>query len=219
MKQNDIKSVNILYKYGFDGSGCHSIYNYKDNSEVKDTSSSDENYKESQLFTSFICPVFVKSTTNSKLIWYNPSPSSPVFCRPLRMQYKSETEHTVQQEHNIIKDQIENLINTKISNDIEIKHTFIQTMVDGKVNRLINKGTSTSVCYICEPPANPSNIKDIQNLLNKDFIQVKLSFGMAPLHLYINIMECVLHISYIIGHHLRIGQLGKDQKMKKMQKK
>ena len=69
-------------------------------------------------------------------------------------------------------------------------------MIDGKVNILINKGKSTSVCYICEPPTNPSNMNNITNLLSKDISQEKLSFGMAPLHLYINVMECVLHISY-----------------------
>ena len=187
-------SLIILYKYGFDGSGCHSIYNYKDIESEK--SSNEEAYNQTQLFTSFICPIYIKDAHDSSLLWYNPSPSSPVYCRPLRMIYKAETEEIVKIEHSKIKDEIENLIDTKILNKIEFHHEFIQTMMDGKVTRIVTDGKSSSVCYICDPPTTPTNMNDLTQLLKKNICKEKLCYGIAPLHLYINTMECVLHISY-----------------------
>ena len=66
--ENNIKeNVLSLHKHVFDGSRCHSIFNYKD---IKN-SSNKESYNESQLFTSFIYSIYNKSTHDSSLIWYN----------------------------------------------------------------------------------------------------------------------------------------------------
>ena len=66
----------------------------------------------------------------------------------------------------------------------------------GKVTRIVSNGKLSSVCYICDPPTNPSNMNNLTQLLRKDICEENLLYGIAPLHLYINIMECVLHISY-----------------------
>ena len=60
-----------------------------------ENSSNEKSYNENQLFTSFICPIYIKSTHDSSLIWYNQSPSSPLYCRLLKILYKSETDDTV----------------------------------------------------------------------------------------------------------------------------
>ena len=39
-------------------------------------------------------------------------------------------------------------------------------------------------------------MNNVTQLLKKNICEENLLYGLAPLHLYINIMECVLHISY-----------------------
>ena len=51
-------------------------------------------------------------------------------------------------------------------------------------------------CYMCSPPTNPSGMNKLNTIISKDIARDTLAYGISPLHLLINTMECVLHIAY-----------------------
>ena len=49
---------------------------------------------------------------------------------------------------------------------------------------------------MCSPPTNPSGMNKLNTIISKDIARDTLAYGISPLHLLINTMECVLHIAY-----------------------
>ena len=178
----------MLFKYGFDGSGCHSIYNLK-SEEIED------GIHEENMFTSFICPIYLKDLENNRLIWYNPAPSSPINCRPYRMIYKIETKELIQQEHEYILLEIRNLEISLFQNTVEVESILILTFIDGKVFNYLNDNSSTTSCIICVPRATPKDMNAIEEI-KKNISRKAISYGISPLHLLINSLRFTLHLSY-----------------------
>ena len=183
------KKLVMLYKYGFDGSGCHSIYNLKSDEK-------EDGIHESNMFTSFICPIYLKDLENNKLIWYNPAPSSPIYCRPYRMTHKMENQELIQKEHEEILTEIRNLEISLIFNTMEVESKFILTMIDGKVFNHLNENKSSASCIICVPKTTPKHMNKIEDIMKKSVSRKALSYGISPLHLLINSLEFILHLSY-----------------------
>lgn len=127
-----LKSFEILYKWGCDGSNGQSQYKqkYSDNNN----SSSDKD-----LFLFSIVPLQLNSfdeQNNKHIIWTNNRTSSTRFCRPIKFKFEKETVETTLKEVNSVEDQIKQLTPTEIlfnGNRILVKHTLMFTMVDGKV--------------------------------------------------------------------------------------
>lgn len=181
-------TLEIIIKYGFDGSGSHSLYGMKVNemsSEVAET----------QMFASFICPIRVICKETKAILWQNPVPSSPVYCRPLRIKFAKETKELIRSEHNSIESEIQDLTPT-IEGDITVHYTLIPTMVDGKVCQALSNTPSSSSCFLCQPVTKPSQMNKINEIKGKEVSREYLKYSISPLHLLINTMECVLHIAY-----------------------
>lgn len=71
-----------------------------------------------------------------KLVWQNSIPSSPRYCRPIRIRFVHETNDITNKEIEYITNQVQNLKKTEVSipdGFLHIKHIMIPTMVDGKV--------------------------------------------------------------------------------------
>ena len=100
------------------------------------------------------------------------------------MLYKSATDDTVKTEHNQIKQEIKKLKNTKMLNKNETPHKFIQTMMDGKVTRIVSDRKSSSVCYICDPLTNPSNMNNLTQLLRKNICEENLCMDCTSFYIY-----------------------------------
>lgn len=79
-------------------------------------------------------------STNSALVWQNPRPSSPRYCRPLRLQMAHETSDLSKREVENLKLDIAELVQTK-NEEWYVKHELKLTMVDGK---MINAITDTN---------------------------------------------------------------------------
>lgn len=127
-------NLEMLYKWGCDGSSGQSQYrqNFNDDSSITDQS----------VFMFSIVPLELRYYTvenNYDVIWINPSPSSTKYCRPIKYMFKKETKNSTKEEVNDIEKQIQQLSNTDITikeTVIHIKHTLIFSMVDGKVHTL-----------------------------------------------------------------------------------
>lgn len=181
--------LEMLTKYGIDGSGNQSLYSIKFDQELH------SNINETSIVSSFICPVRLSLIDTNKIVWQNPSPSSPFYCRPIKLKFIKESPELVRQEISEIQEAIVNLFPTEVDN-IKVHHKLILTMVDGKVCQALTNTPSASSCYICKPRTNPSAMNNLRGIEDKEIDDNALSYGISPLHLLINSMECILHIGY-----------------------
>lgn len=76
-------------------------------------------------------------TMEGKVLWKNPVPNSPRYCRPIRLAFEKETVAITREEVRNIEEQIANLnstqFETKSGTIFDIKHEVYCTMLDGKV--------------------------------------------------------------------------------------
>lgn len=180
----------MITKFGYDGSTNHPILNIKDDENNNDYITLDTN-----IITTFICPIKLIIENSNIILWSNPVPASPKYCRPVEIIHKKETESTIKEIENKIQDAIRNLLPT-IKDNITIHHILVQTMIDGKVCQTISDIKSRSSCYICKPSTKPSSMNNLNEIKKKSIVSSFLELGVSPLHLYINTMECILHIAY-----------------------
>jgi len=122
----------MVYKWGCDGSSGQSQYKQKFNDSSTST--------DQTMFMFSLVPLelrcFPIRNNDSDIIWQNSVPSSTKFCRPIKFMYKKETTENTKKEVKEIEEQIINLCNTDVLfNDqvVQVKHTLIFSMVDGKV--------------------------------------------------------------------------------------
>lgn len=184
---DDKITLQLLTKCGMDGSGCQSIYN------IKYEQREYPNISESNMFSTFISPVLLALKGNGKIIWQSDSPSSGMLCRPLSLLFMKEDPSLVRREWSSVKEEIGAILPTEDGN-ITIHHKVIMTMVDGKICQVVTGTPSASTCYICK--AKPSEMNNLSVIAEKNINHEVLSFGLSPLHLLINSMECILHIAY-----------------------
>merc|ERR1711872_338068 len=144
-----------------------------------------------------ICPIKVVHKSSSSLLWHNPVPSSPIYCRPVKLEFIKEKDEVINQEFQRMAKEIDN-IHPTIVEDIIAFHEFIPTMVDGKVTQSLSGSKSSSTCTIRDPPTKPSQMNDLSAIKKKKPSQEMLSYGISPLHLYLNSLDLVLHLAYRI---------------------
>ena len=181
------QSLQLVTKWGCDGSHQAS---YKQKFE-------NENDSDAHIFQSCLVPIALTATANgkTKTIWQNPTPSSTRLCRPIRIRFVHESTDVINEEITYINNQIESLKKSEVPINegvIEIQHTLLMTMVDGKVCNAATGTKSTMRCYICGQYS-----KDF-NSLHKDFTENHdaLKFGLSTLHARIRFFESILHLSY-----------------------
>lgn len=176
--------LNLICKWGCDGSSGHSRYKQKFSSNE-----SDDEY----LFLISFVPIKITNGTCS--VWENPCCSSTRYCRPLKFLFAKESTQLIQTQIQNMKNQIANLRPKLLiidGREIVIEYTLLLTMIDGKVCNAVTNTTSAQRCYICG--ATPRNLNN-EPVRNADNI-ANYGFGISPLHAYIRSFECLLHISY-----------------------
>lgn len=186
-----VKNVKLYCKWGCDGSSGQSVYKQKFSEDGK----SDE----SVFFTSFVPIKLVSEMEMTEIvIWQNPRPSSPRFCRPIRLQFLHENVQTTMTEVTNIEEQIQRLepYQTIKEKPIFVTYSMSFTMIDGKVCNAISGTISAQRCFLCE--ATPKQFNDIDAMLKKNVKTDNLRFGISTLHAWIRFFECFLHISYKI---------------------
>ena len=155
---------------------------------------------EESLFSTCLVPLQLE--VNSETIWKNSSPSSILFCRPIRLQFKTETADTCQQEKSYIESKIERIEYTSHTIAFEnfvakvnVRYDLQLTMLDGKAINAISYNPSTQTCNICL--SKPSEMNDIDSLLNRPVINEETAkYGLSVLHCWIRFFEFILHLGY-----------------------
>ena len=193
LTNGEILHCTVLYKYGADGSGSHAKYSLPINEELT------ENNDEEHIFATFLCPVQVWIEVNDggskELLWQNPVPSSPIYCRPVRLEFVKENDEVIKTEFDRMAAEISD-INPTILESICVYHEFIPTMVDGKVVQTLSDSSSSSSCYLCLPETTPKGMNDYRSIYGKQTSTEMLKYGISPLHLYLNSLDCILHLGY-----------------------
>ena len=83
-----------------------------------------------------------------------------------------------------------------MTGNVTISFKNLITMLDGKAIKAIMEDNSPSVCKICIPQTRPKEMNKIDLINNKKININNLEFGISPLHLWINTLDCMLHIAY-----------------------
>lgn len=131
------KIFTLYCKWGFDGSSGYSMYKQ---------AFSEENLSDESIFITSLVPVRIVQTTDNKVVWTNPKPSSTKFCRPIRYQLQHETEEISIIEEEYINRQIKALRPFK-SDFGTINFNMMLTMVDGKVSHFECLITNYNLTY------------------------------------------------------------------------
>lgn len=176
----------LIYKWGCDGSSGHSLYKQT----FADPESTDE-----YMFIMVLVPIRLVVVKSDKIIWQNPRPSSPRFCRIIKFIFKKESTQLIKQECDDIKKQIKNLTPTQIrvqDKTITVNHSLILSMIDGKVCNVLAENTSTQKCFICKATGKDLNSVNKQKIPDSQMYR----FGISSLHAQLRIMECLLNIAY-----------------------
>lgn len=180
-------NLQLITKWGCDGSQ-QSQYKQK----FENMTDSDAN-----IFQSSLVPLRLQTYTTGpkRTLWQNPVPSSPRYCRPIRIRFVHETKDVTNEEMKYIERQERNLKKTEISTTsgvLHIRHILLPTMVDAKICNAATNTASTMRCYICGQTS-----KDFNNLSQrKDINPETLRFGLSILHARIRFFESLLHLSY-----------------------
>ena len=178
-------------KWGVDGASGQNEFQQKflqDNSKFSD----------SNLFMTSMVPIQINmKNSQNEIFWKNSTPSSTQYCRVLHFQLRRETTELIQEETERVKQEIKELLPTKIvigTKTFCIFHEMHFTMLDGKVAQAVTETSSSMTCFICG--AKPSEMNDLAHVCTKPVNENALKLGMSPLHARIKLMEYVLHIAY-----------------------
>lgn len=131
--ESHMYNLEMLYKWGCDGSSGQSQYRMNFNQSHSPSST------DYDLFMLSIVPLQLRFLTGDKInyvIWENPRPSSTRFCRPIKYLFKKETKESTKEEVEDIEMQISKLLSTNVTHNginLNIQHKLIFSMVDGKV--------------------------------------------------------------------------------------
>lgn len=181
----ECNSFELISKWGCDGSH-QAQFKQKMENDASD----------SHIFQSSFVPLrLIYGAKKDQILWQNPTPSSPRYCRPIRIRFVKETVDVIQEEINYVQDAVSTLQNTNFLMEgklYSIKHTMVFTIIDAKVCNASTQITSTIKCYICG-----ASSKEFNNLnIKRDEDVDALSFGLSTLHARIRLFESILHLSY-----------------------
>lgn len=190
-------AVQLLYKWGCDGSGNHSRYkqtflDIQENDEIRE-------YSDANIFMFSLVPLRLMArkieTDSEEIIWDNTLPSSISLCRPIKLLFAKESTELTKKEVELMNNQIRNLNPTLCQLgdvNVSVEPVMIFSMVDTKV---VNDVTDTysQACYVCG--RSGKRLNDARSNVDSDD-PTKYKFGMSPLHAYMRSMELLLKISF-----------------------
>lgn len=138
LNENERNSLKIIIKWGCDGSQQAEF-----KQKFDDDAESDAN-----VFSSSLVPLqIVCGEENNQVVWQNPTPSSPRYCRPIRFRFVKETADVTKEEIRYVEETGKSLIVTEVNLNglkFRFRHILKMTMVDGKVCNAATGTKSTS---------------------------------------------------------------------------
>jgi len=212
-KNSENCEVEFIFKWGCDGSSSHSEYQQAfSGNEIEMEFNV---FNDTSVFMFCLVPLKLILHTNlneNNILWLNTKPSSTSYCRPIKFFFEKETTNNILKYVKDVENEISNLkqLEIKINDDlVNGRYTMIHSMVDGKViNALTN--TSSATCFICK--CNPTNMNKLNNMHVFKINEDNLKYGLSSLHLWIQFLEWILHISYRLNSAETTKRLSEEQK-------
>ena len=189
-----LQKFTLILKWGFDGSSGQKQYKQK---------FSDPDIVDTNVILTSLVPLQVTifddhdELRKEIVVWKNPRPSSPRFCRPIRLQFKREDKISTLEEKRYIDDQIKKLLPFQINlggKEISVHYQLLFTIIDGKVCNTVTETASAMRCFLCK--SVPSQFNDIEAMTKKKIDESELQYGLSTLHCWIRFFECLLNVGY-----------------------
>ena len=185
-----IRNIQMICKWGCDGSSGQSEYKQGFENETS---------SDAQIFLTSLVPLQIVGLDDSSqkdiILWKNPRPSSPRYCRPIRLQFLKETVESTLDEKKYISNQIHDLQPFhSIIYDVTVTYSLHFTMIDQKVCNAVAETSSTLRCYLCKSTSKEFN--NIELMASKKIDINQLELGLSSLHAWICFFECFLHVGY-----------------------
>lgn len=215
LTQDNVRKMDLICKWGCDGSSGQSEY--------KQTFSDDSKSDAHVFFTSVVplqLACYDEQSKEEIIVWKNPRPSSPRFCRPLRLLFLREDTESTLNEVNIVEEQIKSLCPFESVIDgkqISVAYKLLFTMIDGKVCNAVSSTKSAQRCYLCK--ATSKDFNAIDAVLQKEVDETNLKFGLSTLHAWIRCFEYCLHLSYKLGIQKWQARSSEEHKITKERKR
>lgn len=192
---DELRNLRLYFKYGSDGSSSQS--NYKQNFVTENGDSVDD----SSLYVSSLAPLqlvtIAENGSIKKVLWMNDKPSSPMYCRPISVQFIKESTEYIKEERTNLENQIANIESHTInilSTNIKVCYQFFSTMYDVKSINAMTNTLYTKECYICG--LRDKDLSDVDKTLETPINKSNLRYGISSLHAWIRCFECLVHLSY-----------------------
>lgn len=134
----------------------------------------------------------IKLVCGDQIVWQNDAPNSSYWCRPIFFGFVKENQTTILREKNAIEAEIANLNKTEVG-EIKVTHSLLMTMIDGKATSILCE-TSSQRCDKCK--AAPTEMNNLPLIMAKTIDPNLYKYGLSSLHMWIRMMECILHIAY-----------------------
>lgn len=193
MEDEILSNLTLICKWGCDGTSGQSCYKQKFDND-------DGTMTDSNIFFTSLVPLQLfssKEEGNKIIVWENPRPSSPRYCRPIKIEFLKETAETTKTEVAYVQDQEKNLTPLKYylrGKWITVNYNLALTMVDGKVCNALSENSSAQRCYLCK--ATSKEFNNLEKISSRDVNVTNFKFGISSLHAWIRCFECCLHLSY-----------------------
>ncbi|KAK4883413.1 hypothetical protein RN001_006732 [Aquatica leii] len=160
LSENEIGiNLELICKWGCDGTSGQSTYKQK-------FSDGDGNKTDANIFFISLVPLQMFDRVNAHvIIWKNARPSSPRFCRPIKIQFLHETAKATRVEVDCIKEQERNLVPFQTimgGKEVNIDFKLVLTMIDviSSLRKLPPKKLRSLSVYAVElliPPSVPES--------------------------------------------------------------
>ena len=181
-------NLSLICKWGMDGSTGHSLFKQK------------AGFDDDKMLCVTLVPLRLVSE-EGHVLWANPTPSSPRFCRPVIVMYAKETRELTASTIAAIEQEILHLRPFQYGH-CSVTFHLAMTMVDGKVVNVATSTASSQRCSMCA--ATPSIMNDLEALRGRAVTNTQ--FGISPLHAYIRCFEAILHIGYKIDPEFDVSK-------------
>jgi hypothetical protein len=177
----------LIYKFGFDSSGSHEVWQQPD--------SVGDHRTVKHLMSTQMSPLQIIAEVDGtpKVLFDYPNRNSPNSCRPIRLSFEVENHVTILKEYERLQLEVKNIRDYQVHDNPKVTFNYqgLFTLIDGKVLSAIT-GISSACCPQCGK--GPTELRKRHG----DFepISGNLEFGLSILHFGIRTSETLLKIGY-----------------------
>lgn len=158
---HDFVEMVLLSSWGMDGSTGYSQYHQS----LSSTNQQDD----SDVFSVTTTPIHLYLHGDRQhIFWYNLTPQSVRYCRPILLEFVKESKQIVIDCKNSIDKEISELVPVKINlaqdKYVLVDFDFVMSMIDGKVLNYITGTSSMQNCPICKATPNTMTSLEVKFL-------------------------------------------------------